>query len=138
MIRILLLFSITIFGNVLFAQSKDCLKYEPKLVKVSGVVERDTFSGRPNYESIKDGDEIEVYWILKLSKSICVIGKPGDDINESEDNIVELQLVMTENQYKQYRGFIGHKVIVSGTLFHSITAHHKTTVLINVVKMVAA
>jgi hypothetical protein len=138
MIRILLLFSALVCGNGLFAQSKDCLKYEPELVKVSGVVERDIFPGRPNYESIKDGDEPEVYWVLKLSKSICVIGKSDDDINESENNIVELQLILTDNQYKQYHGYIGHKVIVSGTLFHSITAHHKTTVLINVVKMVAA
>jgi len=125
-------------GNGLIAQSKDCLEFEPVLVKVSGVIERDTFPGRPNYESIKDGDKLEVYWILKLPKSICVIGKSINDINKSEDNIVELQLVLSDNQYKQYRKFIGHKVITSGTLFHSMSAHHKTTVLINVVKMVAA
>jgi hypothetical protein len=138
MIRTLLLFLVFVLGNDLFAQSEGCLKYEPELVKVSGFIERDTFPGRPNYESIKGRDKSEIYWILKLPKSICVIGKPNDYVNESEDNILKLQLVLTDKQYKQYHKFLGHKVIVSGTLFHSISAHHKTTVLINVVKMVAA
>jgi hypothetical protein len=127
-----------LFAFIAVGQSKDCLKYEPDTVKVVGVIERDTFPGRPNYESIKDGDESEIYWILKLSKSVCVIGKPNDDLNESENNITEMQLVLTEEQYDVYRKLIGKKVVVSGTLFHSISAHHKTTVLISVVKMVAA
>ena len=126
------------FAFIAVGQSKDCLKYEPDTVKVVGVIERDTFPGRPNYESIKNGDKSEVYWILKLSKSVYVIGKPNDDLNVSENDITEIQLVLTEEQYNVYRKLIGKKVIVSGTLFHSISAHHKTTVLISVVKMVAA
>jgi len=126
-----------LFAGVAFGQSRDCLKYEPDTVRVAGVIERDTFPGRPNYESIKNGDESEVYWILKLSNSVCVIGIPND-VNQLENDITEMQLVLTEVQYNDYRMLIGKKVVVTGTLFHSISAHHKTAVLISVIKMVAA
>jgi hypothetical protein len=138
MSKYILLFMLSLFAGLVFGQSKDCLKYEPNMVSVTGIVERDTFPGHPNYESIKAGDEPEVYWILKLSKPVCVTGKPNDDLNESEKNIIEMQLVLTEAQYKEFHNFIGKKVIINGTLFHGITAHHKTTVLIKVEKMVAA
>jgi hypothetical protein len=137
-VKTAVIFLTLIFGYCVLVQSQDCLKYRPSLVKISGVIERDTFPGCPNYENIKEGDEIEIYWILKLSKPVCVIGTTGDDINTSENNIDKLQLILTDGQYKNYLGFIGHEVVVSGTLFHSHTAHHKTIVLINVFKMIAA
>ncbi len=35
--------------------------------------------GRPNYESIKNGDEPERYWLLYLPKGVCVHGDPEDE-----------------------------------------------------------
>ena len=42
------------------AQAKnECLKYEPEIVEVAGVLETKTFPGPPNYESIEAGDRPE-------------------------------------------------------------------------------
>lgn len=120
----------------MFSQSNGCLSYEPKVVKANGTVVKETFPGRPNYESIKNGDKPEVYWILKLVKPICVTGTEGNDINTSETGITEMQLVLNDKQYKKYKKMVGQKVVVTGTLFHSHTVHHKTNILITVKSMV--
>ena len=80
---------------------------------------------------IKKGDKPEIYWILKLTKPICLNGIKGDDINVPESKIKEVQLVLDTNQYKKYRKLIGENVLVKGTLFHAFSTHHKTKVLIN-------
>ena len=134
---LLILFSLTCFRATAIAQAMDSLSYEPRVVSVQGIIERDTFPGPPNYESIKGGDEIEVYWILILTLPIYVKGTPGDDINASESNVTKVQLVVQPKQYNSYRNLIGHKVTVTGTLFHSISGHHKTKVLISVKTMAA-
>jgi len=61
-IAILMLF---IIPSLLFAE---CMNYEPDAVSLTGKIIRKTFPGRPNYESIKAGDEPETYWILISDK----------------------------------------------------------------------
>ena len=117
-------------SNGSFAQKRNCLKYEPDIVTLSGVIERHTFPGRPNYESIKNGDEPETVWILKLQKSICVVAADSDQFNETEYNARRMHLVLQPQQYKQYEKLLNRKVVVTGTLFHAITGHHHTKVLL--------
>jgi hypothetical protein len=105
-----------------------CLAYEPKVVRLSGVIVRETHPGRPNYESIANGDEPETIWVLKLKKAICVIA--SDDINVEADNEKEIQLVLEAEQYRRYRHLLGQRVTVSGKLFHSHTGHHHKTLLL--------
>src|SRR5262245_45678046 len=105
-----------------------CLEYEPKLVSLSGVIVRETHPGRPNYESIANGDEPETIWVLKLKKAICVLA--SDDINVKEKNEKEIQLVLEAEQYRRYRRLLGQRVTVSGALFHSHTGHHHKTLLL--------
>jgi hypothetical protein len=45
-----------------FAAAPPCLKYEPEVVELKGKVKRVVFPGRPNYESVKAGDEPEPYY----------------------------------------------------------------------------
>jgi len=105
-----------------------CHEYEPKVVSLSGVIVRETHPGRPNYESIANGDEPETIWVLKLKKAICVLA--SDDINVKADNEKEIQLVLQAEQYKRYRRLLGQRVTASGTLFHSHTGHHHKTLLL--------
>jgi hypothetical protein len=105
-----------------------CLEYEPKVVRLSGVIVRETHPGRPNYESIANGDEPETIWVLKLKKTICVLA--SDDINVEADNEKEIQLVLEADQYRRYRRLLGQRVTVSGKLFHSHTGHHHKTLLL--------
>jgi hypothetical protein len=107
--------------------SAQCLEYEPSPVSLVGTIVRRTYPGRPNYESIKKGDEPERIWVIQLVKAICVSAK---DENEAESNQSQVQLVLNEAQYKEYRNFVGKKVTVSGTLFHGHTGHHHKKLLI--------
>lgn len=105
-----------------------CLAYEPKVVRLSGVIVRETHPGRPNFESIANGDEPETIWVLKLKKAICVLA--SDDINVEADNEKEIQLVLEAEQYRRYRRLLGQRVTVSGKLFHSHTGHHHKPLLL--------
>lgn len=110
--------------------SAQCLSYEPKVQSLSGVILRRTFPGPPSYSSIKAGDEAERYWILRLTKPICV--DAADEPNIAEKSQKELQLVLDEIQYKEYRDLLGKNVTVTGTIFHSHTGHHHKKLLFTV------
>lgn len=129
--------SLTLASSTVVAQAADCLSYEPAVVTVSGVVDTRTFPGPPNYENIAAGDRPETYWLLKLSNNVCVTGAKDDDLNTSEDDVTEMQLLLDDKQYNVYRRLVGKKVIVTGTLFHQHTGHHRTKVLLTVAKVVA-
>lgn len=113
------------------AAENPCLKYEPDVVELHGTVKRVVFPGPPNYESVKNGDEPEPYWVLFLPKEICVQGDPKDEFNsETERNVKSLQLMDVD--YQKDRSLLGESVIVKGTLMHSFTGHHHTPVLVQV------
>jgi hypothetical protein len=120
-------------ANVVQAEQA-CLKYGPEVVTLRGKVKRVVFPGRPNYESIKDGDEPERYWVLFLPTAVCVRGDEKDDPNaETEKGVKEMQLML--ESYDTYRHLLGKTVSVSGTLMRAITGHHHTAVLLQVVDM---
>ena len=106
------------------------LHYEPAEVELVGTILKETFPGAPNYESVAKGDALEEYWILTLDKPIDVAGL--DDMSPAETNVQKLQLVLGEGDYQKYLALLNRAVVVKGTLFHQITVHHKTPVLIEV------
>ena len=114
-----------------------CLSAEPAAVTLKGRITRRTFAGRPNYESIKKGDEPETYWILHLARPVCVL---GDDFNDQpEKNVSKVQLVFSGSEpYARYKKFFSKRVVVGGKLFHANTGHHHTKVLIMVSGMKGA
>ena len=113
------------------SEPQHCMSYEPAVVTLYGVIHRKTFAGRPNYESIKDGDEPETYWILRVNKPICVEanGRGSDDPdNQPESGVSQLQMNLDEKQYAQYKDLLGKQVSVTGKLAHAFTGHHHTNV----------
>ena len=116
----------------LYSQKTDCYSYGPSVVTLHGVIKRHTFPGPPNYESIERGDRPETYWILQLETPICVSRDTSSELNVSENNIKELQLVLNEDEYSKHSNFLKIRVAVKGTLFHGFSGHHNTHVLITV------
>jgi hypothetical protein len=90
------------------------------------------FPGAPNFENVKGGDAPEQYWVLQLSKPICVVpGTPDSQhINEPESGVRQLQLNQVD--YKMSLPLLGKRVKVRGRLVHAITGHHHTKVMLEV------
>lgn len=116
------------------SKPQGCLSYEPATVTLKGTISRKTFPGPPNYESVKEGDQPETYWVLHLTQPICV--ERGADLDDvPEEDVSDLQLVWRGEQYARNLKLLNKRVVISGKLFHSITGHHHTTVLIDVTEI---
>src|SRR5437762_13578091 len=90
LVLLMLLFSVGFSSSDKIQQ--DCLSYEPATVALKGTISRKTFAGPPNYESIKKGDERETYWVLHLTKPVCVnADMPNGETPEK--NVSHIQLV---------------------------------------------
>lgn len=108
----------------------DCLPYGPQ-IELAGRMERETFPGPPNYESIEAGDDPETYWILHLPTPVCA--QAGDEPDEGQErNVTRVQLVLAPDHYRSYRPMLGRHVIASGTLMQRLTGHHHTPLLLQV------
>lgn len=119
-----------LFGFEVQKPISPCFKYEIEATTLFGAIKRVVFPGPPNYESIARGDRPEASWVLKLETSICV---DQDEENDAEAKVSELQLVFDkQGSYQRYNSLLGRKVKVTGKLFHAITGHHHTPVLIQV------
>jgi len=85
--------------------------------------------GPPGYGEDPKRDAKEEHLYLKLDKPVCVSGRPNADLNVSEANITSMQMVYFHIRFQ--RPWFGKHVSVSGTLFHAISGHHWTAVLID-------
>ncbi len=131
-IAVILFISITTSVGQSPTQSQ-CLSYEPAVVTLGGTLVRKTFSGPPNYESVKKGDSSETSWFLDLPESVCVNESETEpDLNPKLSGIHEIQLVLQPEQYQRHKGMIGRRGLATGTLFGEHTGHHHTPVLLTV------
>lgn len=111
----------------------DCLSYEPSIVRLTGTIVRETFLGAPNYASVEHGDKPEVYWLLNLSRPICVRADETEPLNSEQKDVLRIQLVFPDaSVYKTKKELVGKNVVAEGTLFGSHTGHHHTRVLLTV------
>ena len=135
--RIFISFFCFLISLNIYAANKQ-VSYEPSVVELSGELKRETFPGRPNYESIKSGDEIETHYYLSLDQKINVIKNTNDkstSINdESVKNVGVLQLVISKDSdwAKLKNAGLGASVNIKGTLFKRHTGHHHSRVLLEV------
>jgi len=121
------------------ASAQKCLKYGPTVVSLTGTLRSQVFPGPPNFESIKRGDRKETAIILTLVARTCTTGNDPQGVDVPETGIGEVQLVVTKSaDWKTIRRLMGKRVAVTGTLFHAITGHHRTKVLIDVANIRAA
>ena len=126
----------TLSGQCAAAQ---CLEYEPAPVKLRGRISRQVFPGPPEFASVKEGDTPEVAWILQLAKAVCVNANAADELNnQKETGVTRVHLALDQADYSRYRALLHKAVVVQGTLFHAITMHHRTAVLLRVGSISAA
>ena len=120
-------------SGVSAAHSDDCFSYEPVIVHLTGKLVAKVFPGRPNYESLKAGDEPEKAWLLHLDRPICMKVNEHDDLNVAEDKVSYIHLVLQPNQFRELRRLMRKgRVKLGGSLFHSFTGHHHARVLMMV------
>ncbi len=137
--RFLLL--LIIFPSPSFAANK-ALTYGPAIVELTGTLDLQTFPGPPSYESIKDGDEIERHFYLRLDKPVDVLPKrenEGVENAEEERKVKIVQLAVSEENDALWAKFRklgrGGRAKIRGTFFHRFTGHHHSRVLLSVEDM---
>jgi hypothetical protein len=115
-----------------FAIAKECLSYEPAVVTLTGKITRHLEYGPPGFGESPATDAKEIYWYLDLDSAICTATTAGDQSTpegQGEENIRKLQIVFP-NGYPHGGGWVGHNTSITGTLFHAVTGHHHTPILI--------
>jgi hypothetical protein len=135
--RLLMTLLLLLAGFCVSANGQKCSEYGPN-VSLTGTLRSHVFPGPPNYESIRRGDRKETAIILTLMARACTTGSdPRFDIPET--NIREMQLVVTKDaHWETIHRLMGKRVIVTGTLFHAHTGHHRRKVIIDVANIRAA
>jgi len=101
-----------------------CLPGQPATVRLTGVLERVTFPGPPNYESVQSGDAPETYYVLQLPTQICVL-----DSDQSVISANRLQLFLEPGQYDVFRPQLGKRITLPGELWPAETGHHHTPLM---------
>jgi hypothetical protein len=117
------------------------LHYEPAIVELTGIIEQQTFPGPPGYESIASGDDIEKGWYLRLSEPVDVVATKIDApsaSSETEKDVKIMQLTWNSSgPEKAIRSATKakKKVRLKGHLFHRLSGHHHSRVLMWVNKL---
>ncbi len=108
----------------------------PATVALLGVVERATFPGPPDYQSVARGDAKETCWLLRLDRSLCLeasLNLSGDVEDKEHDRVRRIQLVFADGDaYDKYRDLVGRRIRATGGLFAAETGHHHIEVLLEV------
>lgn len=113
------------------AAQAGCLSYDPDTVSVAGTLERRTYPGRPDYASIRAGDEPETGFYLRLSKPICTIADTTAPNAPALRGVRLVQLVLDSAGYVALRSKLGQHVVLRGTLFAALTGHHHAPLLLH-------
>ena len=103
------------------------LKYEPARVSLKGRLVEKVFFGPPGYGEDPKNDRKERQYILILNAPINL---EADRDNPSEKNVREVTIVVLDFKKVPVKRYLDKAVRVDGTLFHAVTGHHNTPVLI--------
>ena len=128
----LVLISLSVLSPTVVVATTGVAHDAPENVQVFGVIEQQTFPGRPEYHSIKAGDEVERGWYLRLPVAIDVqLAKNNADGNaEPEVGVRVLQLTWAGKAVEAViRRSVGQRLKLVGHLFHGFNGHHHTRVL---------
>jgi len=122
-------------------RQQSCLRYRPSAVTLEGTLIRRPYAGRPNDDSVRQGDQRDTALILSILKPICVAPDSASDEGDQdvESGVRELELAIgTDSLWAQLRAAHSSRLRVTGELFHAIGGHHRTRILIWVIQIHAA
>ncbi|MBI4514916.1 MAG: DUF4431 domain-containing protein [Deltaproteobacteria bacterium] len=108
------------------------LAYEPAVVRLAGMLRVVPEYGPPNFGENPETDEKVQVPMLTLGEPINVMASPSRNLDyEALQNVSQIQLVFSSHHLAS-ADLVGHKVVVTGRLFHAQTAHHYTPLLMDV------
>jgi len=111
--------------------AESCLSYCPTAVSLPGTVRIAKAYGPPGYGEDPKHDAKEDYPQLVLDKPVCVTGNLDDDPEaEGEQDVRNIQLVFPARPFDH--ALLGKPVMATGKLFHQVTGHHHTRILMTV------
>ena len=137
-LAILLFWSSLASGGPTIADAVDptgpCLNYDDSSVKLSGTVFSRIYFGPPGYGENPSSDAREGPLLLLLDAPICVkqSSHPELDNNSFEGNVILIQLVAVRVDVSYIGRAEGKRATVRGSLYHRLTGHHRTAVLMDV------
>ena len=116
-----------------------CLSYKGQ-VTLRGILSKQTFPEQPSYDSIAKGDRPATYFFVSPTKPICVAAGDPEKYEDTEAKVTIVQLVFpyNVNGYAPLRPYLGKQVICRGTLFHAVSGHHHSSVLLGEARCHAA
>ncbi|XHS77797.1 DUF4431 domain-containing protein [Burkholderiaceae bacterium UC74_6] len=111
-----------------------CLQYDSEATQLSGTLFARVYYGPPGYGERPAEDSREGAWLLLLDAPICVTASPHpeSDNNSFERDQIVVQLAAVHVSPGAIEGLVEKRVVVSGQLYHALTGHHRTPVLLDV------
>ena len=127
--KLAIVFLLTISAS---ATASPCLTYEGE-VTLRGTLSKRTFPEQPDYESIAKGDAAATYFFVSPRQPFCVSASDPEDFKPAEPRVVSVQLAFAPGEiaYNALRPYLGSDVECRGMLFHAISGHHHTPVLLS-------
>lgn len=110
--------------------------FKPSISMLEGELIIRMYYGSPGYGENTEEDKKEYPYILKLNYPINIIATKNDNFNSNVYNISEVQLVLTEQNYKILNEYKNKNIKVKGLLFVQFSGHHYTKVLLEVIEIV--
>ena len=116
------------------APSAECLRYDGDSTKLSGTMFSRIYFGPPGYGEAPLTDAREQAALLLLDAPICVNASahPERDNSSFEENLIVVQLAPVHVTPSEINEMQGRRVTVTGRLYHALTGHHRTSVLLDV------
>ena len=105
-----------------------CYRYDSDSVVLKGHVVRRVYPGRPNYESVKAGDEPDTVFVLQLDRPLCTT---ATEIHEARKNVREVQLYFSKADAPAVRALRGRPAVLRGTLEGAVWGWHHLAVLLH-------
>ena len=111
-----------------------CLSYDDSSITLSGTVFSRIYFGPPGYGENPASDAREGALLLLLDAPICVkeSSHPELDNNAFEGNVILIQLAAVHVDPSSLKRAEGKRATVRGSLYHRLTGHHRTPVLMDV------
>lgn len=94
---------------------------------LAGVLRKETVYGPPGWGEDPQNDEKMNYWFLYPDKLLGCFNSVDDDTRHYSE---KMQIIMVDNQYNEYRKFLGKDVELSGKVMFADSPYHSTPVLI--------
>ena len=109
--------------------SSSCLSFDDPSISLSGTIFSRIYFGPPGYGLSPQRDVRERAMLLLLDAPLCV---QENSQGSFEGNVIVVQLAAVSVSPNIFANAEGHRVTVRGSLFHSLTGHHRTAVLMDV------